>query len=352
MAGAARPSYCGSVAVRRGAEATELAVTRLMRACPDGEAFRQEAIGLLRQAVGFDGWCWARVDPRNRLPAPGSLAEGTGAEAILPRMFRTPYAVRVDPQRPVATLSAETGGTLAGSARWRDLLRPLGHHDELRATLADGGLCWGHLVCYRDVPGIQFTGEQAALMCRIAPQLGAHMRAGWRLDAAGLRIEDTPGTLVFDAGLGLLSTTQAALRWLEALGWPPSRGLPAFVYALAARAADTGSDAMIRARAMHGGWASLHAAPLLPASAAGSVVVTIGPPGPAYVADVLMRAWELSPRERQIAAAIVAGQGTRQAARALDISEHTVRQHAKAVFAKVGVHSREHLREVLTGGLR
>jgi DNA-binding CsgD family transcriptional regulator len=352
MAGAARRSYCGGVAVRRGAEATELAVTRLMRACPDGEAFRQEAIGLLRQAVGFDGWCWARIDPRSVLPAHGSLADGTGAEAILPRLFRAPYAVEIDPQQPAATLSAETGGTLARSARWRDLLRPLGHHDELRAALADRGLCWGHLVCYRDLAGSPFTAEQAALMSRIAPLLGAHMREGWRLNAAGLRIEDTPGTLVFDAGLGLQSATQASLRWLEALGWPPSRGLPAFVYALAARAADTGSDAMIRARALQGGWASLHAAPLLPASATGSVVVSIGPPSAADVADVLMLAWELSPRERQVTAAIVAGQGTRQAARALDISEHTTRQHAKAVFAKVGVHSRDHLREVLTGGLR
>ncbi len=339
------------MAVRPGAEATELALARLMRACPDGEAFRGEAIGLLRRAVGFDGWCWARLDPASLLPAHGSLAEHTGAEAILPRLFRAPYAAQVDPHRPVAALSAETDGTLARSARWRDLLRPLGHHDELRATLADSGLCWGHLICYRDLPGSPFTGEQAALVRRVAPLLGAHMREGWRLETGGLRIQDEPGTLLFDAGLGLLSVTRAALRWLEALGWPPSAGLPAFVYALAARAADTRSGVTIEVRALQGSWASLHAAPLLPATAAGSVVVTIGPPVPAEVAGVLMRAWGLSPRERQVAAAIVSGQPTRQAARALRISEHTARQHVKAVFAKVGVHSRDHLRDVLTGGL-
>lgn len=74
--------------VRPGVEATEVALIRLMRACPDGEAFRGEAIGLLRRAVGFDGWCWARLDPQNRLPAHGSMAEHTDAEAILPRLFR------------------------------------------------------------------------------------------------------------------------------------------------------------------------------------------------------------------------------------------------------------------------
>ena len=200
------------MAVQPSAEATEVALARLMRGCPDGEAFRQEAIGLLRRAVGFDGWCWARVDARNRLPAHGSAADGVGAEAIFPRLFRPPYVPQVDPRRPVATLSGETGGALARSARWRDLLRPLGHHDELRITLADRGLCWGHLVCYRDLPGSSFTEDQEALMRRLAPLLGAHMREGWRRGTADPRIEDEPGTLLFDAGLTLLSATPAAPR--------------------------------------------------------------------------------------------------------------------------------------------
>lgn len=352
MAGAAERSYRGRVVVRPGAEATELAVARLMRAFPDGEAFRLEAISLLQRAVGFDGWCWARVDPRCRLPAHGSLAEHTGAEAIAARMFRAPYAVEVDPAQPVATLSGESGGAVGRSARWRDLLGPLGHHDELRVTLADGGLCWGHLVCYRDLRGSPFTGDQAALMGRVAPLLGAHMREGWRRGTAGACSADEPGTLLFDASLGLLSATRAARGWLEALGWPPLAGLPAFVYALAARAADTRSGVRVRVLALSGNWASLYAAPLLPATAAASVAVTISPPAPAEVADVLMRAWGLSTRERQVAVAVVSGQGTRQAARALRISEHTARQHLKAAFVKVGVHSRDHLRDVITGGLR
>jgi len=107
----------------------------------------------------------------------------------------------------------------------------------------------------------------------------------------------------------------------------------------------------IQIRALHGSWASLHAAPLLP-PIAGSVAVTIGPAAPADVADVLMRAWQLSPRERQIATAIVSGQDIRNTARTLRISEHTARHHVKAIFAKVGVHSQDHLREMLTGGLR
>ena len=323
-----------------------------MRGSPDGEEFRREAISLLRAAVGFDGWCWSRIDARTRLPAHGSVADGTGAEVIVQRLFQARYAAPVDSRLAVAALSDETGGLLARNARWRDLLRPLGHYDELRITLADRGLCWGHLVCYRDLPESPFTTDQAELMTRVAPLLGAHMREGWRRKTPGSRIEDEPGTLLFDAGLALLSATQTALNWLRALGWPLPLGMPAFVYALAARAADTRSGVTIRARALDGSWARLHAAPLMPATDAGSVAITIGPPAAADVADVLMRAWHLSPRERQVAAAIVSGQDTRQTARALRISEHTARHHVKAVFAKVGVHSRHHLRDVLTGGLR
>jgi hypothetical protein len=139
---------------------------------------------------------------------------------------------------------------LARSARWRDLLRPLGHHDELRITLADRGLCWGHLVCYRDLPGSSFTEDQEALMRRLVPLLGAHMREGWRRGTAGPRIEDEPGTLLFDASLTQLAATPAAPRWLKALGWPPTWGLPAFIYALGARAADTHYGVTIQIRAL------------------------------------------------------------------------------------------------------
>jgi DNA-binding NarL/FixJ family response regulator len=49
---------------------------------------------------------------------------------------------------------------------------------------------------------------------------------------------------------------------------------------------------------------------------------------------------ELSPREKEIAARIACGQGTRQMSFAMDITVGTVRTYVKNVLAKLGVHSR------------
>jgi DNA-binding NarL/FixJ family response regulator len=49
---------------------------------------------------------------------------------------------------------------------------------------------------------------------------------------------------------------------------------------------------------------------------------------------------ELSPREKEILARIVSGQGTRQMAFAMNITVDTVRTYVKNVLAKLGAHSR------------
>ena len=51
----------------------------------------------------------------------------------------------------------------------------------------------------------------------------------------------------------------------------------------------------------------------------------------------------LSGREREVCAQLVRGHAPRAIARELCISEHTVRNHAKAVYRKLGVHSRVEL---------
>lgn len=52
---------------------------------------------------------------------------------------------------------------------------------------------------------------------------------------------------------------------------------------------------------------------------------------------------ELSPRERQIVDTLMAGQDVGDVAHAFHISEHTVRNHIKSIYRKLGVHSRAEL---------
>lgn len=56
----------------------------------------------------------------------------------------------------------------------------------------------------------------------------------------------------------------------------------------------------------------------------------------------------LSPREQEVLVALAEGASTRELADKLFISEHTVRNHLKAIYRKLGVHSRTELFSKLT----
>jgi DNA-binding CsgD family transcriptional regulator len=55
------------------------------------------------------------------------------------------------------------------------------------------------------------------------------------------------------------------------------------------------------------------------------------------------RVYALSGRERELVALVVAGLETSAIAKRLFISSHTVQDHLKSVFDKVGIHSRREL---------
>jgi DNA-binding NarL/FixJ family response regulator len=71
--------------------------------------------------------------------------------------------------------------------------------------------------------------------------------------------------------------------------------------------------------------------------------VVIEPARPSAVAPIVAEAYDLSPREQEIIRLIARGVGTPGIADDLHVSRHTVRDHLKAIFAKVGVSSRGEL---------
>ena len=67
------------------------------------------------------------------------------------------------------------------------------------------------------------------------------------------------------------------------------------------------------------------------------------------LAPLLMRAWGLTRREREVARLVIDGLSTEDIATALFISVHTVRDHLKTMFGKMGVSRRQDVAAVLTG---
>jgi DNA-binding CsgD family transcriptional regulator len=76
----------------------------------------------------------------------------------------------------------------------------------------------------------------------------------------------------------------------------------------------------------------------------GRIAVVLRGAAAAETFALLCRAHALTARERQLVAALIAGDDTRAMTERLVISRHTVQDQLKSVFAKVGVRSR---REVI-----
>jgi DNA-binding CsgD family transcriptional regulator len=73
------------------------------------------------------------------------------------------------------------------------------------------------------------------------------------------------------------------------------------------------------------------------------VAVIVEAADPARIYPLLMEAYRLTPRERDVTRQVLQGASTAQIAAGLHLSAHTVQQHLKNIFDKTGVRSRRDL---------
>ena len=75
----------------------------------------------------------------------------------------------------------------------------------------------------------------------------------------------------------------------------------------------------------------------------GDVAVSLRAATEAETYDYMCRVYALTPRERAVVSALLAGFDTQNVARHLFISPHTVQDHLKSIFAKTSTHTRKTL---------
>jgi len=331
-------------------------IERLAGSTMDGESIRREAIAQLQCVIGFDRWCWPNADPVSLLPLSGFADHDYGPG--VPRLLELEYSSdgfaakhRVArSERSAASLNAETAGDLALSARWDEVMRPVGIGDVAAVACRDRHGCWGWIEAYRDRSDRPFNDAELDLLASVGTDLAPALRRDFAASATGGAAEPDPppGVIVLEADLRITSWTAAARTWLDAFsaaGLFAQWGIVApTVYPVAtrSRSSTTASAARAVEPTVDGRMVVIEAAPLN-GDVNGRVAVVLRGATPRETFDLLCRAYALTRRERDVVGAVVAGLDTWAITERLFISRYTIQDHLKSIFDKVGVHSRREL---------
>jgi len=253
------------------------------------------------------------------------------------------FAVLLQRPQPVARISDAPHREVVRSIRINDLLLPLGLDHELRAAFRVDEACWGVGSLFREA-GPDFTDREVEFLGAVAATLAAATRIAVR--AAHQARPAAVGPVIVLAGPHgeLQAATPAATSWLaEVEDAAPGRFSMTLYAAVAqARVAPSGT-ARARMRDAGGNWVVLQASRLITGDDPEQMVVTVEPATTHDLVSLLLAAYGATAREREVCLEVLSGNTTADIARHLFISPHTVHDHLKALFGKVGVGSRGEL---------
>jgi DNA-binding CsgD family transcriptional regulator len=335
------------------------ALQSVIRACysagDDFDTLRARLLESLRRAVPFDAAFMAAADPDTMLFTRAFADDELVASG--PRFLDNEFSDVRDVNRfadlaraaePVGSLDDATHGDRAASRRWLEIMGPLGMGDELRVALRVDGTAWGFL-CLHRMGATGFNAQETAVLRRVAPHAGEAIRRLVVASTESPPAADGPEVVILVGDDAVMAVGGAVDQFDASLvvGGPLPMPLAMVVRRLEAiEASDDGLDgppAALRMTTKSGWLVAVHAARLRDASGEGPIVLTIAPAAPTERSSLLLAAHGLTPAQRRVAALVLQGRTTRQIVVDLRISAHTVQDHLKVVFDKVGVRSRREL---------
>lgn len=327
-------------------------MARVIRICDSHDEARGLRLALLdelRAVVGFDAYSWLLTDPETEVGC-APLAD-VPCLPELPRLIRLKYLTAKNRwtriEAPVALLGAQRDASLV----WRDMLAGYGVDDVASVVFRDRFGCWAFLELWRLGPARPFTDADSAFLTAVAaPVTEALRRCQARtFDDVPAPPERTgPVVLMLSPELEVRAQTPETDRYLRTLVPPDAerRPVPSGAYNVAAQllAVEAGVDdhpPWARVHLAGGAWLTLRAARIGDAPA--DIAVTIETASPAERTEVFARALGLSAREAELLGHLVAGADTHHIAERMFLSEHTVQDHLKSIFAKSGTRNRRTL---------
>jgi DNA-binding CsgD family transcriptional regulator len=324
-----RPAYAHGVTGRLQVTRLATAVEHISAPGADDRTMRAQILDVIRGFVAFDSYAFVLTDPVTAVGC-SPLAEVPNL-AILPDLIRLKYLTPVNrwttlPMSGCASLQQATGGRPEQSLLWRERLAGLGIQDVISVVFADRYGCWGFLDLWRRQR--PFDDDEVAALSAARPAVTSRLRDA---QAAGFNVTGIvtghrgPGALVLSPTLTVRAQTPQTQEWLAALV-PPESGhgpVPASAYNVAAqRAARVAGTEPVEDR---------------------DIVVTMEASSPSERRDLFSRCHQLTGREGELLRHLGEGMDTRTVSTRMSISEHTIQDHLKSMFAKTATSSRREL---------
>jgi DNA-binding CsgD family transcriptional regulator len=334
-------------------------VTHICESVGDATALRLQVLEEIRQGIGFDAYAWLLTDPETTVCASPLAAVPCLPE--LPRLIRLKYLTEVNrwttlEAAHVQSLHAATDGDLSRSLLWKGLLARYGVIDMVSLVFKDPFGCWGFLDLWRSGTHTPFEPAEAAFLTALVEPVTTALR---RCQASTFALRGSRGTrrlgpvvLLLSPDLEVLGQTLETQEYLRVL-LPPAQGgapIPASAYNVAAQllAVEQQVDANPASARVHladGLWLTLRAARIGDSGAPRdrNIAITIEETSPPDRVALFARAFGLSPRESELLCELATGIDTHELARRMFLSEHTVQDHLKSIFAKTSARNRRTL---------
>ncbi|BDZ56004.1 helix-turn-helix transcriptional regulator [Agromyces marinus] len=335
----------------------------LSRAGLDLDEFIGEATDSVLRAVPWVGACVGTHDPATMMLTSARKYGALKAHNEHDRLFGiieygseepTSFRSLAAGDHRAIGMHATAGDELDRSQRMTRLMTPVyGFADEARLLFRDGTAVWGCLAIFRGPEDPSFTSDEVDFLGSLSESFARGVRSGILTRLAHEDAGDEtggPAVVIVDAHDEVAQISLGAEERLAALrgnahGGDPLSLVTSLVGAARRTLADPASPpARARVRTASGTWLLLHASPLRGAAGAtGDVVVTIEEARPPEIVSLVVAAFGLTSRERDVTRLVLQGVETKEIASTLHVSAYTVQDHLKSVFDKAGVRSRREL---------